>query len=271
MSDHLYDLLPTDDPGRWRLPVTADVCAGPVGGVPFLYGGLGLAAGIGAMQRAVGRPLIWASAQYLSFATIGDELELTVEVPSRGCTVAHARVSGAVGDREVITAVASFGARDDAPSRQWSRAAQMVPPQECEVVELYPPQGEQARLIDRMEVRMPSGELEARRNKGIPSDTGKITMWMRTTDPIDIDPGVLALFADFVPAGIVMALGRQGGGSSLDNTLRIIQLVPTTWVLCEFDAHGIANGMGHGDIHLYAESGDLLAVGSQSCLLRFFD
>lgn len=271
MSNPLYNLVPTDDPNVFRLPVTPEVCVGPASMDPFMYGGMGLAAGIGAMQRTVGRPLIWASAQYLSFAGLGEELELRVEVPSHGRTVSHTRVSGRVGDREVITVVASFGARENQPAIQFSHAPQMPAPQDCEVVELYPPQGPSSRLGRRMEIRMLPGELAAHRDRGIASDSGKINLWMRTTEPVDVDPGVLALFADQVPAVIAMAIGMRGGGSSLDNTLRIVQQVPTTWVLCEVDAHGAGSGMGHGDIHLYAETGELLGVGSQSCLLRFFD
>lgn len=271
VSDQLYDLVPTDDPNLWRLPVTPEVCVGPSSMEPFMYGGLGLAAGIGAMERAVGRPLIWASAQYLSFATIGDELELRVEVPSHGRTVSHTRVIGRVGDREVITAVASLGAREGEPTLQWSIAPVLPAPEQCEVVELYPPQGPDSRLSARMEVRMPRGELAAHRDHGVPSESGKISMWMRMTGSVPVDSGALALFADQVPAAIAMAMGRRGGGSSLDNTLRIVQQAPTTWVLCEIDAHGVGAGMGHGDIHLYAEGGELLGVGSQSCLLRYFD
>lgn len=271
MSDQLYDLVPTDDPNVWRLPVTPEVCVGPATMTPFMYGGLGLAAGIGAMERAVGRPLIWASAQYLSFATIGDELELTVEVPSHGRTVSHTRVSGRVGDREVITAVASLGAREGQLTKQWSHAPALPAPEQCEVVELYPPQGPDSRLSSRMEVRMPVGEIAAHRDHGVGSASGKVNMWMRTTGSVEVDPGALALFADQVPAAITMAMGKRGGGSSLDNTLRIVQQVPTTWVLCEIDAHGVGAGMGHGDIHMYAQTGELLGVGSQSCLLRYFD
>lgn len=271
MPETLYELVPTDQQNVWRLPVTPDVCVGPATMEPFMYGGLGLAAGIGAMQRAVGRPLIWASAQYLSFATIGDELELRVEVPAHGRTVSHTRVSGRVGEREVITAVASFGARENEPAMQWARPPALPEPAACEVVQLYPPQGPSSRLSARMELRMPIGELAEHRDHGVPSEDGKISMWMRMTGSVEIDPGALALFADQVPAAIALARGRRGGGSSLDNTLRIVQQVPTTWVLCEIDAHGVGSGMGHGDIHMYAETGELLAVGSQSCLLRYFE
>lgn len=271
MPEPLYELVPTDEPHVWRLPVTPELCVGPATMEPFMYGGLGLAAGIGAMQRAVGRPLIWASAQYLSFATLGDELELTVEVPSHGRTVAHTRVSGRVGEREVITVAGSFGARAGEPTMQWSPLPDLPVPDECETVELYPPQGPSSRLSSRMEVRMPAGEVAAHRDHGVPSGSGKIVMWMRMTGSLQVDAGALALFADQVPAAIAMAMGKRGGGSSLDNTLRIVQQVPTTWVLCEIDAHGVGSGMGHGDIHMYAETGELLGVGSQSCLLRYFD
>lgn len=97
MTGHLYELQATDDSHVWRLPITKDLCAGPSSMEPFMYGGMGLAAGIGAMERVVGRPVIWSSAQYLSFANLGHTLELTVEVPSLGRTVAHARVTGRAG------------------------------------------------------------------------------------------------------------------------------------------------------------------------------
>lgn len=269
MSEHLYELEPTEDPYVWRLPITKDLCAGPSSMEPFLYGGMGLAAGIGAMERVVGRPVIWASAQYLSFANLGRTLDLTVEVPSLGRTVAHARVTGRVGDEEIITAVGSFGAREDAASFQWSHASPMPAPEECETVEMWPAQGPGALVIQHMEARMRPGEYAARSN-GQASDSGRISLWLRTINDLPVDAGVLALFADFVPSVVALSMGRRGGGSSLDNTLRIVRLVPTQWVLCEVDAHGVDHGMGHGDIHLYAESGELLAVGSQSCLMRFF-
>ena len=37
----------------------------------------------------------------------------------------------------------------------------------------------------------------------------------------------LAIMGDYVPSGVGQALGIIGGGNSLDNTLRVIRLVPT--------------------------------------------
>ncbi|WP_134323070.1 acyl-CoA thioesterase [Cumulibacter soli] len=270
MTEQLYKLDPASDEPMWRLSVTSAVCVGPASMEPFMYGGLGLAAGIDAMQQATGRPLIWASAQYLSFARLGEELEFRVQVPVSGRSVSHARVTGNVGEREVITVVGSLGGRDGDAATQWSHAPSLPRPEDCERVGLYPEQGPDSRLIDRMEVRMPAGELAEHRDRGMPSVSGKISLWMRLTGGLPADVAALALFADQVPAVIAMAMGKSGGGSSLDNTLRIVRRAPTSWVLCEIDAHGVANGMGHGDIHMYAETGELLAVGSQSCVLRYF-
>ena len=58
----------TDDPMRWRLPVTPGIST--MG--HFLFGGCGLGATIGAMEGATGRPIVWATAQYLSYAQRGE-------------------------------------------------------------------------------------------------------------------------------------------------------------------------------------------------------
>ena len=65
MTDSFFDLRATHNPHRWVLPVVPSLCVGPPGNV-FLFGGVGLAASIAAMEGTTGRPLIWATAQYLS-------------------------------------------------------------------------------------------------------------------------------------------------------------------------------------------------------------
>ena len=57
-------------------------------------------------------------------------------------------------------------------------------------------------------------------------------------------------------------------GNSLDNTLRVCRLVPTEWVLLDIRIHAVANGFGHGIVHLWAEDGTLLATASQSTIVR---
>ena len=49
----------------------------------------------------------------------------------------------------------------------------------------------------------------------------------------------LAILGDYVPMGVGQALGRMGGGNSLDNTLRVARLVPTHWVLLDIQVHAV--------------------------------
>ena len=77
----------------------------------------------------------------------------------------------------------------------------------------------------------------------------------------------LAIIGDFVPFGIGQALGRRAGGNSLDNTLRVAHRVPTDWVLADIRVHAVADGFGHGLVHLWAEDGTLLGTASQSTIV----
>ena len=59
-----FGLARTDDSDVWQLPVVPALCSGR----GTLFGGCGLGAAIEALERTTGRPLVWATAQYLSYA-----------------------------------------------------------------------------------------------------------------------------------------------------------------------------------------------------------
>ncbi len=80
----------------------------------------------------------------------------------------------------------------------------------------------------------------------------------------------LAILGDYVPLGIRQALGVGAGGTSLDNTLRVARLVPTEWVLSDIHIHAVANGFGHGRVHLWSQDGTLLGIASQSAIIRYW-
>ena len=44
--------------------------------------------------------------------------------------------------------------------------------------------------------------------------------------------------------------------------------MPTEWVLADVRVHAIADGFGHGLVHLWAEDGTLLGTASQSTIVR---
>ena len=102
---HFLGLEATDDPLRWRLPVTPAVCTPG----RFLYGGCGLAAGIVALEEAVGRPTVWATAQYLTYAPTGTVLDWEVVLAAVGRNTTQGRAIGRLGDEEVLTVNAALG------------------------------------------------------------------------------------------------------------------------------------------------------------------
>jgi acyl-CoA thioesterase II len=105
--------------------------------------------------------------------------------------------------------------------------------------------------------------------EGNPAPDGRSLLWARMPDLLDPQSGAsLAILGDYVPFGIGQALGRTGGGNSLDNTLRVYRLVPTEWVLLDIRIHAVANGFGHGVVHLWSQDGTLLATASQSTIVR---
>ena len=89
-------------------------------------------------------------------------------------------------------------------------------------------------------------------------------------------PGLMAMsvaaMAETAPGrfafGISQALGMRAGGNSLDNTIRVVQLVPTDWMLIDVRIQAVVHGFGHGLAHIWAQDGTLLATASQSAMVR---
>ena len=85
-------LEPTADAMLWRMPVTSGVSTPG----NFLFGGCGLAAGVATMEKVSGRPTVWATAQYLSYAPTGSTLDIEVTPAVVGHQTTQARAVGRV-------------------------------------------------------------------------------------------------------------------------------------------------------------------------------
>jgi acyl-CoA thioesterase len=59
-------------------------------------------------------------------------------------------------------------------------------------------------------------------------------------------------------------------GRSLDNTIRIVQLEPTEWVLLDIRLHALVGGYAQGTAFMWSESGTLLATASQSLSIKLW-
>ncbi|WP_084395623.1 acyl-CoA thioesterase [Henriciella aquimarina] len=263
------DLQSTHNPHRWYLKVEPRICVGPPG-QKFLFGGVGLASAIKALEQTTGRPCIWATAQYLSFANPPDIVDLDVRSPVVGKNITQARVLAHVKDREIFTANAAVGARDSHPSHQWLTMPDVPRPEDCPPMPRFDETSED--LHATLDMRVAQGRYAARREvKGGRSDDGRVVLWGRSKLGAPIDSAMLAVINDFVPSGTSHALGLPAGANSLDNTLRIRRIVETEWVCCDIQIEGVHNGFVHGRIAMFADDGTLMATGSQSGIVRIFD
>lgn len=265
MSDakHFLGLEATHNPHRWYLPIVPGICVHH----GFLFGGAGLAAAVTALEATCQRRLVWATAQYLSYARPPQILDIDVTVPVAGKYSTQARAVGHVGDKEILTVNAALGTRPLEVEGQWQTPPDVPKPADCPPMPAWP--GSDKSIHSRVELRVAKGRYGAKRD-GTPSDDGRSALWARFPG-LEMSPATLAIIADWMPSGIGHALGRWAGGNSLDNTIRILNVVDTEWVLCDIRVHGVRNGFGHGAIHLWSQDGILLATGSQSVIVRILD
>jgi acyl-CoA thioesterase II len=252
----------TDDPTRWRLPITEGVCT-PLG---FLYGGAGLAAGVAAMEEATARPVLWATAQFLAAGYPPAVLDLQVVLGTEGGQIAQARVVGTADGTEVLVVTGAFGDRPIEAAGDWLAAPEAPAPDECPARDhwITDPTG----IITRLDMRIAEGRAVDELD-GTPG-SGGVKLWVRVPDLDLVDGAVLALLADYVPFGIGQALGQRAGGTSLDTTLRVVRVVPTEWLLLDVHLAAIDRGVAHGHLDMWTADGTLLATASQSAVVRFW-
>ena len=248
---------PTGDSLRYVMDVTEPICARGADRY-FLMGGVGFGACIDALEHATGLPLIFASAQFLSFATVGETVDLAVELPAQGRTMTQGRVVASVGDRDVLRVTAALGGRDAELDRSWGVMPDVPAPLDCP---LRPDEHDgivtiHSAIEDRT---VPSPDASA---------TGVSRTWMRAPGHRAMTTSLLAFFADFLPRASAKATGEEFSRNSLDNVLRIHRVVPTEWVLIETSISMVARGTFHGSSRLFAEDGTLLATANQSGIAR---
>jgi acyl-CoA thioesterase len=248
---------------RWYLPITDGIATRE----KFLFGGCGLGAAVAAMESVCDRPVVWATAQYLSFAMVDSIMDLDVTVAVSGSRTSQARAVGRVGDREILTVNAALGSKDIPIDEQWRTMPEVPDPLDCP--------RRSRRIVDtdsimtRQDMRLASGnqwdQLDDASGRPVPG--GRSALWVHTPE-VDMSAAALAILGDYVPFGISQAMGRWMPSNSLDNTIRVQRLVPTEWVLCDVRIDGIHQGFGHGSVYLWAQDGTLLATASQSAVLH---
>jgi acyl-CoA thioesterase len=179
--------------------------------------------------------------------------------------VTQARAVGSVGNREILTVNAALGVRPLERHDQWETIPLDVPPPGSSPPR-WRPRWTDGNVHERVDLRLAGAAAPVGQDDvGGP---GRTLLWARIPEVIEgVDAAALAVLGDFVPIGVSQG-GDYRGGASLDNTLRVVRLVPTHWVLLDIRLHAVDHGFGHGLVHMFAEDGTLLATASQSCVVR---
>jgi acyl-CoA thioesterase II len=257
-----FGLRRGDEPLRWSLDIGDHV----VTPNQFLFGGCGLGAALVALEATSERPVIWATAQYLSYAMVGSTLDLDVELAAIGQHVTQARATGRVSGREVFTVNAALGTNDFHHSRVWVEAPVVPPPEQCPPRRV--PVHVENSIFHNVETRLIWGrnydELDGRPGSPLTA------LWARLPGHFTPSAGLLAIYGDYLTGGVASAVGLQTMGRSLDNTIRMVAIEETEWVLCELRLDALVNGYAQGIGYLWSETGTLLATASQSLSVKLW-
>jgi len=253
-------LQATHNPMRWYLPITPAISVRS----RFLFGGAALAAATTVLEETTERPVVWATAQYLDFAPVGEVMDLDVHISKSGRRTTQARVIGHVGEREIITVNAALGRRDLNIEESWPTPPPVKPPEQCEPREYDYEAESLGKSLDQRFARTTGDDLGGPTGHG----PGRLCAWTKPPDGVQSSAATLAVLGDFVPMGISSMAAVPLSSNSLDNTLRIIDVLPSEWYLLEIEGAAIRNGFGHGQLRIWGDDGRLQAIASQSVLVR---
>jgi len=254
--------LQEHDDGDLAARIRTVHCVGPRSR-QFLFGGVAMALAVKAIERRIGGAPRWLTLQFIETTFPGETLSFSVE-RLIGRNIAQVALRGRVGERVVLVGMASVGSKPDAPEHQSAMMPDAPAPQDCPLIR--GPSGAEGDAHRLLELRLVRGRF-GMSAEGEATGEGRVLVWMRPQEG-PVDAAMLAIMADFVPSVTADALGVSAGGTSLDNTLRILKTTATDWVLCEILLGGIHGGVAHGQMSLFAQDGSLLASASQSYLLR---
>ena len=252
-------LASTNSRLRWELRIEPKHCSG----LGTLFGGVGLGAAAIAAAEVAERPLVWATGQFVAQAVPDELLSMDVQVLAEGRKSTQIRVRCHVEDREILGVYASLGQRDVEETHQFVQMPEVPSPLDCP--ERNRLSGSRSALAD-VEQRLAIGVDEHDPDNPVPD--GRSALWFKTPPGLEVDAGFLSIVGDFVPWGTRQAMRTFVSSSSLDNTIRVARPVPTDWVLADTRIASVHNGYAHGDVHLWAQDGTLMATASQTAQLR---
>jgi len=257
----LLELESTSDSTRFTLPVRPALCTP----FQFLYGGTGIAASVEASERATGRPLQWITTQFLGSPKPGMVVDIDVNVAVTGRATTQTQVSGSVNGEVMFTSLCAHNVRSDGDAEAFRDMPDVPSPQDSPSFDEFFDTGSQS-FFDHFHRRIAAGRL-ALDADGEPQ-TGLLGIWCRLDGASISGAATQGFVADLGPLALCARLGIAPGGTSLDNTIRVVDPSPSDWVLIELEADGYHRAVGHSTARIWSADGRLMGVASQSAIIR---
>ena len=212
------------------------------------------------MEAESGRGAVYAAVQFAGSADVGTRIDCTVDELATGRRTSQLRMTASVDGRTVLAAIGATGDDRFGPADAQFGEMPAVPSPDAagdwrpDVP--FPIRSDVPSWLQACELRQ--------------VDEPRHALWARMRD-MGQTRATLGFLADMVPASVVRATGRQGGGTSLDNAMRFGPPPDTDWVLVDFDPYFAAGGYAHGGARVWSEEGTLLGVASQTASIFLFD
>ncbi|MEM7251510.1 MAG: acyl-CoA thioesterase domain-containing protein [Pseudomonadota bacterium] len=251
-------LQATAHPERWRLPVTRDIC----GGRDSIFGGVGLAAAIEAVEAITERPTVWSTCQFLRPAHAGQTVDLHITVSASGRAVSHARVIGCVAEQEVFACLVSVGERDFPIDGTWVEKPDVPGPRG--LPERYIITANKGGFREQIEERAVTEDPHGIMRR----PDGRCELWITMPGGIPACASALALVGDEVSTATSAVIEPDMQAPSIDNTLRVVQPTACEWILADIELRAAARGFAHGIVNLWSPDGVLLGIATQTGALR---
>ena len=263
MAVTTFDVLGLDEvgEGRWSTVVRPDHCT-PFG---FLYGGTGIAVSCEAAERTTDRPLAWITTQFVGSPGPGDRLDVEVRTVAEGRSSSQTQVTVTVDGRPVISSLAAHNLRPGGDQVDFVEMPDVPAPEECgPFIDTFDTHA--GSFFENLERRHAVGRLA---HEAIDQpERGPMAVWTRLKSGESGSASTQAFIADLGPLFVAAALGVMPGGTSLDNTQRMIDATPTDWLLLELVPDGYSHSIGHSTVRLWSRDGRLKGLAQQSAILR---
>lgn len=276
-SDTAFFGLVHDDPAHARFRVVEHLSRMD----HRLYGGTAIGVSVTTAEHLTGRSALWMTTQFVATAASESEVHVHTEILAPGKRTNQVRVTATTDQGHVVFAsLGATGPLDQGGIEgSYDRAPVVGTPDDAEPWSSPFSGMAEAAGIDPSVLAIPprtgfTEAIELRKAAIIEHPDpgpGRTCVWARRRDGVPITPAVASFVADMVPMSVARAVGRITTGTSLDNTVRVGAFRPSEWILLDLRPHFAAGGYGHGLVHVWDESGALMATASQTASMKPFD